>query len=107
QTTWVAAIHKSQAVSYREGRGKGLHFQDYKANGTTQFGYMVTSPYCGDVKADVDQQTISDVSKAQRGGYAFEVAGSYPWSVPVDDRYLIGKAEDKAFRQAYTDSATS
>ncbi|MEI8022402.1 MAG: alkaline phosphatase, partial [Schlesneria sp.] len=42
QTTRAAAIYKSQKVAYTEGRGTGLHFQDYTADGTTQFGFMCT-----------------------------------------------------------------
>ncbi len=48
QTTWAASIYKQQRIAYESGRGTGLHFQDYTADGTTQFGAMVTSPYADD-----------------------------------------------------------
>ncbi|MFM7919259.1 MAG: hypothetical protein ACKPJJ_03480, partial [Planctomycetaceae bacterium] len=44
QTTQAAALWNRKSVSYREGRGDGTHFQRYDAAGTSQFGFMVTSP---------------------------------------------------------------
>ncbi|WP_437228536.1 alkaline phosphatase [Planctomicrobium sp. SH661] len=107
QTTWAASTYKNKRVAYTEGRGTGLHVQDYDAAGTTEFGWMVTSPWCDDVTCDLDNQTVSNVEQALRGGYAYEVAGLYPWSRPTDIKYLIGKAEQHELRQAYTDSSTS
>ncbi|MCA9116341.1 MAG: hypothetical protein KDA79_14745, partial [Planctomycetaceae bacterium] len=60
QTTQAAAIVRRQQVPYTEGRGQGLHFQDYAANGTSQFGWMVTSPHNQGTKVDVNTQTISN-----------------------------------------------
>jgi len=45
QTTRAAAIYNEGKVSYDRGRGTGTHFQNYTAGGTTQFGFMVTSPH--------------------------------------------------------------
>src|SRR5262245_24209776 len=45
QTTQAAAIFSAKRVGYREGRGSGLHFLDYQAEGTTQFGCFVSSPH--------------------------------------------------------------
>ncbi len=44
QTTWAAASYKAGKVKYRDGRGTGLWFQDYKG-APTDFGYFVTAPY--------------------------------------------------------------
>jgi len=107
QTTWAASTYKNKKVAYTSGRGTGLHVQDYQANGTTEFGWMVTSPWCDHAKIDVDAQTVSIDDSTLRGGYAHEIAGLYPWSVPTDEKYLVGKSETKKHRQAYTDSSTS
>ena len=40
QTIQAAAVYKSGKVSYKSGKGAGLHFQDYSAAGTAQFGPM-------------------------------------------------------------------
>ncbi|TWT55552.1 Alkaline phosphatase 3 precursor [Thalassoglobus neptunius] len=106
-TTRAASIYKEGAVSYDAGRGTGLHFQDYTANGTTQFGFMVTSPYVDEAQVNVDQQTaVSDLNSAL-GGYWFERGGDAPWIAPSDPTYLIGKKTEAGPRQAYTDSASS
>lgn len=107
QTTLAASTYKNGRVAYTSGRGSGLHLQDYTANGTTEFGWMVTSPRCDEVTCDLDAQALSKVEDALRGGYAFSMAGLYPWSQATDPMYIIGKAALKEFRQAYTDSATS
>ncbi|WP_437202357.1 alkaline phosphatase [Planctomicrobium sp. SH664] len=106
-TTWAATIHKNQRIAFDSGRGEGLHFMDYTARGTTQYGYMVTSPWINDAVVDINKQTASPSEEGTRGGYAFEIAGSFPWSRPTDLKYLIGKAESKEFRQPYTDSSSS
>lgn len=107
QTTWAASLYRNGRVAYTEGRGRGLHLQDYQANGTTQFAAMVTSPYVDKATTDVNLQTVSGIADDMRGGYAFEKAGSQPWAVPAEPQYLVGKAEAKEFQQAYTDSASS
>jgi len=107
QTTWAASTYKNKRVAYTSGRGTGLHLQDYQANGTTEFGWMVTSPFCDQAKCDVNTQTVREVEGTLRGGYAYEVAGLYPWSTCPDLKYLIGKSEVPHLKQAYTDSSTS
>lgn len=107
QTTQAASIARLGRVAYDSGRGTGLHFQDYKANETTQFGYMVTSPYADGTRVNVNSQTVETPNGEQRGGYSATHAGSTPWAVPEDDQYLIGKSDDVGARHAYTDSASS
>lgn len=105
QTTWAAAIHRRQAVSYREGRGTGLHFQDYTAQGTTQYGWMVTSPHNEGTTANVDSQQVTLPNGKQRGGFSSKALGSTPWSITRDLAYPIGKSNNPS--HAYTDSSSS
>jgi alkaline phosphatase len=106
QTTWAAAIYKTGKVPYREGRGAGLHFLDYAANGTTQFGYMVTSPHNAGTDVDVDAQTVKNPNGTMFGGYDPELAGVTPWGDAPDKLYPISKNK-KARQHAYTDSSCS
>src|SRR5690606_33075507 len=71
QTTWIASIVRNGRVNYDSGRGTGLHLQDYKADDTTEFGWMVTSPWCNDAICDVNTQEVQPVEGTLRGGYAF------------------------------------
>jgi len=107
-TTWAAANYKAGKVAYREGRGTGLHFQDYRGSKdapvTTDYGYFVTSPFGTGITYDINKQTTKRSSKEVRGGYAFEVAGSTPWAIPSDANYPIGKGKIK---HPYTDSSSS
>src|SRR5262245_37405430 len=57
QTTWAAAIYRAGEVRYYDGRGSGLHLQDYRG-APTDFGYMVTSPHNEGTKWDVNSQTL-------------------------------------------------
>ncbi|WP_146584935.1 alkaline phosphatase [Posidoniimonas polymericola] len=107
QTTYAAAIHNLQEVAYREGRGRGTHFQEYQANDTTQFGWMVTSPARDGVQVDVNRQVVKNPNSGLAGGYNPLLAGAYPWSVCREPEYLIAKSADTAARHAYTDSAGS
>lgn len=106
-TTFNAATYKNNAVTYNSGRGNGLHMQDYAAKGTTEFGWMVTSPWCDDADLDINKQKVLKVDTSMRGGYAYEVAGLFPWSVSTDLPYPIGKSTLPGLNQAYTDSASS
>jgi alkaline phosphatase len=107
-TTWAAANYKAGKVAYREGRGTGLHFQDYRgpqnAPVKTDYGYFVTSPLGTGITVDVNAQKTKRSSKEVRGGYAFEVAGTTPWSIAQDPDYIIGKGKIK---HPYTDSSSS
>lgn len=108
QTTRAAAIVKSGKVAYDAGRGTGLHFQDYDAAGTTQFGYMVTSPHNEGTDVDVDTQTVTNPGGTQRGGYDPALGGNAPWEQPDrDPMYLIGKSKLRGDSHAYTDSSSS
>lgn len=107
QTTQAASIAKLNKTAYTEGRGTGLHFQDYAANGTAQFGSMVTSPYADDAKLDPSNQTAEIIPGTSRGGYAFEIAGAQPWDKPLHPEYLMDRETESKVRHAYTDSASS
>ena len=103
QTTRAAAIYRSGKVDYERGRGTGLHFQDYQADGTSQFGFMVTASAFSDGKIDVDLQTAA--GSGVPGGYAASLAGKFPWSIPTDLDYPIGKS--KQLSQGYPDSSAT
>lgn len=103
-TTWAAATYKSGRVNYREGRGTGLHFQDYRGT-TTDYGFFVTSPNNEGTHVDVNNQKIKNPGGTIRGGYSAKVGGSTPWALPTDANYLIGKG--KEIKHAYPDSAAT
>ncbi|QDU56772.1 alkaline phosphatase [Aeoliella mucimassa] len=106
-TTRIAAIYNEQKVSYDEGRGTGTHFQEYQAGGTTQYGWMVTSPYRDGAQVDVNSQRVKNPGSGLPGGYNAQIAGRYPWSLATVPEYLIAGPRDALVRHAYTDSATS
>lgn len=107
QTTWAAAIHRTQTIPYTSGRGNAHHFQTYTAGGTTQFGFMCTSPHNAGTKSDPDKQTVLNPGGTLFGGYNAEHGGPNPWTPGNDPPYLISKSADKAFLHAYTDSSSS
>ena len=108
QTTRAAAIYASKSVGYEEGRGEGLFFQEYDANGTSQFGFVVTDSKYDDVMVDVDNQTVAPATLEGPGGYAAEFGGSAPWSAAKDPGYLIGRPKvDGAPKHPYPDSAAT
>lgn len=104
QTTWAAAISKSGTVGYREGRGTGLYFQDYRGS-KTDFGYFVTTPHNDGTSVNIDKQIVTSPGGTTPGGYHPGTAGDFPWSVPTDEGYIIAKGKDLV--HAYTDSAAS
>ncbi|MBI1249459.1 sulfatase-like hydrolase/transferase [bacterium] len=104
QTTWAAATHKAGKVAYRDGRGTGLNFQDYRGV-ETDFGYFVTSPHDGTTTIDVDKQIVTAPGTKPLGGYDPSSAGGFPWSVPPDVRYPIGQGKQSV--HGVTDSAAS
>ncbi|WP_425397409.1 alkaline phosphatase [Aeoliella sp.] len=106
QTTQLASIAKLGRVAYTKGRGVGMHFQQYDANGTSQYGWMVTSPQRSKAQIDVNKQTVKP-SGGLPGGYSHLVAGPFPWSEPTDPRYVIAASDGGIMRHAYTDSASS
>jgi alkaline phosphatase len=105
QTTRNAAIVKTGEVLYESGRGRGLHFQDYDAAGTSQFGFMVTVPQVEGGQPDVNSQTIGIGKAPSRGGYSARLGGATPWSQPLDRLYLLGKSP--ALVHPYPDSAAT
>lgn len=106
-TTRAAAIYSTGSVGYSGGRGRGLHFLDYTARGTTQFGWMVTSPHNDGTRVDVDSQTVKNPGGEQLGGYNPHRGGWTPWDVPADPKYLLGQPKSEAGVHAYTDSSSS
>ena len=107
QTTRAAAIYQRRKVEYTEGRGTGLHFQDYTAGGKTQFGSMVTSPHNEGTKVDVDTQTVTNPGGRLRGGYAPALAGRTPWAVAPNNEYPTSRNKAAPPVHAYTDSSSS
>ncbi len=106
-TTRAAAIWNQKKVTYSEGRGHGTHFQDYDANGTTQFGFFVTSAHNEGTDVDVNAQTVKNPGGKIRGGYDASVAGAAPWVTPSDAGYLMGKPDAGNPKHNYTDSSSS
>jgi alkaline phosphatase len=121
--TRAAAIARSGKV-YAEGKGHGLLFQDFDAEGSAQYGYVVTSPTRDDPRDEqfnVDTQTVADLSGVLGGGYDPRIAGPNPWTPgPLASQapgYLKGghgSDRDKAgvlaaggVLHSYTDSSSS
>lgn len=79
--TRAAAIAKTGEI-YTEGKGHGLIFQDYPAEGTARFGFVVTSPThdSGGRGLDVNTQEVGDLSARLTGGYDPRLAGPNPWT---------------------------
>ena len=119
-TTQAAAIVRSGKV-YTEGKGSGLFFQDYGANGTAQYGFVVTSPTRDKSVRDVDRQLVTIPPDSMGGGYDAQIAGPNPWTLgPLGHQapgYLKGQSADEVDRagvqsagrvlHAYTDSSQS
>ena len=119
-TTQAAAIVKTGKI-YTAGKGSGLIFQDFTADGTAQFGYVVTSPTHDKNTPDVDAQTVVIPRDSLGGGYDVRFAGPNPWTLgPLGVKapgYLKGQSANDADKagvkaaggvlHAYTDSSTS
>ena len=119
-TTRAAAIAESGEI-YSEGEGSGLRFQDYEADGTAGYGYVVTSPTHDTLDLDASEQTVARDVKSILGGYDAEIAGLTPWALgplgPDAPGYLKGQSADDGERggveavgrvlHAYTDSSCS
>ncbi|MEO1997719.1 MAG: alkaline phosphatase [Planctomycetaceae bacterium] len=107
ETTRAAAIYNSGRI-YHSGRGSGLHFQDYDADHTTQYGFTVTSPHHGGPCGDVDTQLLRIGGGRHFGGYDATQGGSTPWSLAIQPHYLTGKTTPDAGREhVYPDSAAT
>ncbi|MGC4004991.1 MAG: alkaline phosphatase [Pirellulales bacterium] len=102
-STWAAANYKNGQVGYREGRGTGLNFQDYRGV-KTDYGYHVTAPHSINETVDVNAKKVKRNNKEVYGGFAWETAGETPWAVATDPNYYIGKGKIK---HPYTDSSAS
>jgi alkaline phosphatase len=105
-TTRAAAIHAAQKVAYTEGRGTGLHLLDYTAGGTSEFGFMVTSPHNEGTDVDVNAQTVKNIGGKILGGYDPLGGGLNPWQT-IDLGYLISRPAPGGTLHAYTDSSCS
>lgn len=103
-TTRAAAIAKAKRVSYTEGRGQGLAFQDYRGT-ETDFGYFVTTPHNEGTSIDVSRQAVTNPGGKLKGGYDPSRGGLTPWAEFPEAQYPIGKCEHDP--HAYTDSASS
>ena len=104
ETTRAASIYRNRAVTYEEGRGNGLAFQDYDKT-ATDFGSMVTSPFNNSTTFDVNAQVVTGRDEKMFGGYNPRIAGYHPWDIPANYPYLISQGKDNP--HAYTDSASS
>jgi len=110
QTTLAAAIYNAGRVQYTEGRGSGTHFQNYTADGTTQFAFMCTSPHNDKTDNDVDQQTVKNPGGKLPGGYNVSKGGPTPWTPGNDGPYVIAQSEfgkQNSGEHAYTDSSSA
>lgn len=108
QTTRAAAIYHSGRVGYTEGRGAGLHWLDYTAGDTTQYGAIVTASANDGTDVDVNAQTVKNPGGTQPGGYNADKAGYFPWSIPGDHPYILGKdAAGNDGEHPYPDSANT
>jgi alkaline phosphatase len=119
-TTRAAAIARSGKV-YNEGKGSGLTFQDYTAEGSARFGWYVTSPTHDKNTPDYDAQTVAIPKDSTGGGYDASIAGPNPWTLgplgPKAPGYFKGQSGNKADKDgvaavggvihAYTDSSQS
>ena len=103
QTTQAAAVFRS-GKAYRDGRGEGLHFQDYRGT-ATDYGYFVSSPHNKGTTPDADAQIVTNIGGTSRGGYDWKLGGETPWSKPRDPDYLLGRNRERA--HVVTDSASA
>ena len=102
QTTRAAAIYNARRLAYDAGRGTGTHFQEYQAGGTTQYGYMVTSPHNEGTRTDVNAQSVVNSGGKVPGGYDVARGGPNPWTPGNDPEYLINQRT-----HAYADSSST
>ncbi len=114
-TTRAAAIART-GKDYTEGKGSGLNFQDFTADGSAQYGYYVTSPSHDVSTRNPDEQTVTiDFAKSNPGGYDVRFGGPNPWTpgplLKTAPGYLKGSKDEVAkaggIAHAVTDSAPS
>ncbi len=104
ESTYNAAIYKNGSVSYTQGRGNGLAFQDYRGT-ETDYGSFVTSPRLAKCITDVDAQTVLGGDQPATGGYDPTRGGHAPGEPTVHHEYLMGL--DRTEPHTVTDSASS
>ena len=105
QTTQAASIYRNKKLLYTEGRGTGLKFLDYRADGENDFGSCVTSPHNGSTQYDINSQTVTNSNSQKGGGYSAEQGGGTPWAKNYNSTYLM--ARFRTLPHPYTDSAAS
>lgn len=104
-TPRAVAASRAPENLYREGPGSGTFLQDYTANGTAEFGTMVTSPFADSVAVDVGAQSLNSQAPPA-GGYSPKLGGASPWDTKSDTAsYLLGLSE--AVPHVVADSASS
>jgi len=106
-TARAAAIYASGGVRFDTGRGTGLHFLDYTAGGTSQFGYAVTAPSDDHHDGAVDGQHVREQGSGLGGGYDAAQGGPNPWTPGTSPGYPIARREGDLPRHAVPDSAAT
>jgi alkaline phosphatase len=115
EATRAAAIVKTGQV-YTEGKGSGLIFQDFDAEGSSHYGSYVTSPRHDQSLRDPDAQAVQiDLARSLPGGYDVRFGGPNPWTpgplLASAPGYLKGAKAEVAraggVAHAVTDSAPS
>jgi len=107
QTARAAAIHRAGDVTYDAGKGIGLHFQDYTAGETAQFGLAVTAPTDNRTRGRPNTQEVFDSGNGLYGGYDPEQAGSVPWVTGRSADYVTGSSHGGSIVHSFTDSAAA
>ena len=101
----------SSGKVYTEGKGSGLFFQDYTADGSAQYGFVVTSPTHDKSIRDVDRQLVTIPPDSLGGGYDARIAGPNPWTLGPLGRqapgYLKGQSADEVDGRASSPPAGS
>src|SRR5208282_1242152 len=76
--------------------------QDYTADGSAQYGFVVTSPTHDKSIQDVDRQLVTIPPGSLGGGYDAQIAGPNPWTPgplgPPAPGYLKGQSADEVDR---------
>ncbi len=106
-TARAAAIHAAGGAKFDTGRGVGLHFMDYTARGTSEFGFAVASPSDDHHAGVVDGQRVRDEGGGLEGGYDAAQGGRNPWSRGTNPGYLIARRDGALARHAIPDSAAT
>ncbi len=76
QTTWAAAIHNAGEVKYREGRGTGLHFQDYRGC-RNRLRILCDFSVLRRIKCRCECSKSESTGKEIYGGYSAKLVGRF------------------------------